>query len=165
MNHHTKLNRSEDIVQTNIQWSFDLNHEYSQVHDLFTKHWLMNMYSECQTKLVTKEQFRTYYYKRNSPDLIIWAQTQQLWPWPCRYNSLSMHDTPPYGHMVTDHYTNFHCKGSVIQKISRLLSIEMFNLYCDIDLKHSNPVYLLDTWFCLWWSVIKLSFVAKELLV
>lgn len=122
------------------------------------------LYSECQTKLVTKEQFRTY-YKRNSPDLIIWAQAQQLWPWPCRYNSLSMHDTPPYGYMVTDHHTSLRYKGLVIQKISRLLSIEMFNLYCDIDHEHSNTVYSLDTWFCLWWSITKLIFVAKESLV
>ena len=37
-------------------------------------------------------------------------------------------------------------KGSVIQKKSSKLTItEMFNLGCDTDLEHSNPVFSVDT--------------------
>ena len=39
-------------------------------------------------------------------------------------------------------------KGSAIHKISsKLTSIEIFNLGCDIDLEHSNPIFLLDKVF------------------
>ena len=102
------------------------------------------MYSECdcQTKLVTKEQFRTY-YKRNSPDLIIYGPKLSNCDLDLvgttHYLCMTLHL------MVTDHHTSFRYKGSMIQKILRLLSIEMFNLYCDIDLEHSNPVYSLDS--------------------
>ena len=37
-------------------------------------------------------------------------------------------------------------KGSAIHKISsKLTLIETFNLGCDIDLEHSNPIFSLDT--------------------
>ena len=35
-------------------------------------------------------------------------------------------------------------KGSAIHKISKLTLIEMFNLGCDIDFEHSNPIFSLD---------------------
>ena len=37
-------------------------------------------------------------------------------------------------------------KGSAIHKItSKLTLIETFNLGCDTDLEHSNPIFSLDT--------------------
>ena len=37
-------------------------------------------------------------------------------------------------------------KGSAIHKMSsKLTLIETFNLGCDIDLEHSNPIFTLDT--------------------
>jgi len=37
-------------------------------------------------------------------------------------------------------------KGSAIRKISSKLTLtETFNLGCDIDLEHSNPIFSLDT--------------------
>ena len=37
-------------------------------------------------------------------------------------------------------------KGSAIHKMSsKLTLIETFNLGCDIDLEHSNPIFSLDT--------------------
>ena len=48
--------------------------------------------------------------------------------------------------------------GSAMHKISSKLTLtEMFNLGCDTDLEHSNPIFSLDT--------LKLSLVAKVSLV
>ena len=48
---------------------------------------------------------------------------------------------------MMSHHTGFDCKfGSVMHKISSELTlIETFNLGCDIDLEHSNPIFSLDT--------------------
>ena len=63
---------------------------------------------------------------------------------------------------------SFVTKGSASWKIFWQTLIEILNLCYDLDHKH-NPVFSLDTYdtghSSLWWSVIKLSLVAKELLV
>ena len=41
---------------------------------------------------------------------------------------------------------------------------ESLNVCCDRDFEHSNLIFSLDT-LVLWWSTIKLSLVAKELLI
>ena len=41
---------------------------------------------------------------------------------------------------------------------------ESLNVCCDHDLEHSNLIFSPDT-LVLWWSTIKLSLVAKELLI
>ena len=44
------------------------------------------------------------------------------------------------------HYTGFAYKRLMVHKISSKLTFtETFNLGCDIDLEHSNPIFSLDT--------------------
>lgn len=66
---------------------------------------------------------------------------------------------------------SFVTKGSASRKIFWQTLIEILNLCYDLDHEH-NPVFSLDTYVgydtghtSWWWSVIKLSLVAKELLV
>ena len=57
------------------------------------------------------------------------------------------HDTQSgMTHDVSPYWLGYKWDGSVMHKISSKLTLtETFNLSCDIDLEHSNPIFSLDT--------------------
>ena len=51
-----------------------------------------------------------------------------------------------FSHMTLWLILGLVTNGSAIHKISKLTLTETFNLGCDIDLEHRNPMFSLDTY-------------------
>ena len=88
--------------------------------------------------------------KNSSSEHIIETFMISLYEPKLSYHDLDLKDSNPFFAHDTLAYNDVSPYWVWLQKVqqfilSKLTLIEIFNLGCDIDLEHSNPVFSLDT--------------------
>ena len=144
MHHHAKfryksLNHSENIIQTNVQCSFELllrSWPWTQQNHIFTWHsgwWL------CTIKLSSVGKWSAVQKIYICFDYMIPVPLTLKMAPPFFFSTWLWFISPYQIWLLTG-------KGSSVQKIlSRQILTEIVNICCDLDTEHNSLIFSLDT--------------------